>query len=92
MLDVPLNNDYCFDNVFFINMSQSHNQDFLSQDFLSQDFLSQDFIDIFIVLALSMFSLICSTLFVSNCVYKKMVDEFVTIYNSISMILIFINF
>jgi hypothetical protein len=82
MLDVPLNNDYCFDNVFFINMSQSHNQDFLSQDFLSQDFLSQDFIDIFIVLALSMFSLICSTLFVSNCVYKKMVDEFVTIYNS----------
>jgi hypothetical protein len=85
MLDVPLNNDYCFDNVFFINMSQSQDflsQDFLSQDFLSQDFLSQDFINIFIVLALSMFSLICSTLFVSNCVYKKMVDEFVTIYNS----------
>lgn len=70
MLDVPLNNDYCFDNVFFSNMSQS------------QDILSQDFIDIFIVLALSVFSLICSTLFVSNCVYKKMVDEFVTIYNS----------
>ena len=72
MLHVPLTNDYCFDNVFFINMSQSHNQ----------DFFSQDFIDIFIVLALSVFSLICSTLFVSNCVYKKMVDEFVTIYNS----------
>jgi hypothetical protein len=74
MLDVPLSNDYCFDNVFFMNMSHSHSQ--------SQDFLSQDFIDIFIVMALSMFSLICSTLFVSNCVYKKMVDEFVTIYNS----------
>lgn len=70
MLDVPLNNHYCFDNVFFSNMSHS------------QDILSQDFIDIFIVLALSVFSLICSTLFVSNCVYKKMVDEFVTIYNS----------
>lgn len=77
MLDVPLNNDYCFDNVFFINMSQSQ-----SQDLLSQDIFSQDLIDIFIVLALSVFSLICSTLFVSNCVYKKMVDEFVTIYNS----------
>jgi hypothetical protein len=72
MLDVPLTNDYCFDNIFFINMSQSHNQ----------DFFSQDFIDIFIVMALSVFSLICSTLFVSNCVYKKMVNEFVTIYNS----------
>jgi hypothetical protein len=82
MLDVPLTNDYCFDNVFFINMSQSHNQDFLSQDLFSQDLFSQDFIDIFIVMALSVFSLICSTLFVSNCVYKKMVDEFVTIYNS----------
>jgi len=74
MLDVPLTNDYCFDNVFFMNMSHSHSH--------SQDFLSQDFIDIFIVLGLSVFSLICSTLFVSNCVYKKMVDEFVTIYNS----------
>ena len=96
MLDVPLSNDYCFDNVFFMNMSQSyshsHSQDFFSQaifcqDFFSQnifcqDFFSQDFIDIFIVLALSVFSLICSTLFVSNCVYKKMIDEFVTIYNS----------
>jgi hypothetical protein len=81
MLDVPLTNDYCFDNVFFINMSQSQSQSH-NQDFFSQDFLSQDFIDIFIVLALSVFSLICSTLFVSNCVYKKMVDEFVTIYNS----------
>jgi len=74
MLDVPLSNDYCFDNVLFMNMSQSQSQ--------SQDFFSQDFIDIFIVLGLSVFSLICSTLFVSNCVYKKMVDEFVTIYNS----------
>ena len=74
MLDVPLTNDYCFDNVLFMNMSQSQSH--------SQDFFSQDFIDIFIVLALSVFSLICSTLFVSNCVYKKMVDEFVTIYNS----------
>lgn len=72
MLDVPLNNDYCFDNVFFSNMGQSQ----------SQDLLSQDFIDIFIVLALSVFSLICSTLFVSNCVYKKMINGFVTIYNS----------
>ena len=76
MLDVPLSNDYCFDNVFFMNTSHIHSHSH------SQDFLSQDFIDIFIVMALSVFSLICSTLFVSNCVYKKMVDEFVTIYNS----------
>jgi hypothetical protein len=117
MLDVPLSNDYCFDNVFCMNMSHSRNQDLISQslfsqdlisqalfsqdligqdlisqalfsqdlisqDLISQDLISQDLIDIFIVLSLSVFSLICSTLFVSNCVYKKMVNEFVTIYNS----------
>jgi hypothetical protein len=72
MLDLPLTNDYCFDNIFFMNMSLSH----------SQAIFCQDCIDIFIVMTLSVFSLFCSTLFVSNCVYKKMVDEFVTIYNS----------
>ena len=77
MLDVPLSNDYCFDNVFCMNMSHSRNQ-----DLIGQALISQDLIDIFIVLSLSVFSLICSTLFVSNCVYKKMVNEFVTIYNS----------
>jgi len=82
MLDVPSNNDYCFDNVFFMNMSYCYSQDFFSQNIFCQDFFSHDFINIFIVMALSVFSLICSTLFVSNCVYKKMVDEFVTIYNS----------
>lgn len=82
MLDVPSNNDYCFDNVFFMNMSYCYSQDFFCQNIFCQDFFSHDFIDIFIVMALSVFSLICLTLFVSNCVYKKMVDEFVTIYNS----------
>ena len=43
---------------------------------------SNDFIDILIVMGVSVFSLICSTLFVSNCVYKKMINGFVEIYNS----------
>ena len=33
-------------------------------------------------MGVSVFSLICSTLFVSNCVYKKMINGFVEIYNS----------
>ena len=71
MLDIALYNEYCFDS-----------KDLLSQDLLGQDLLSQDLLDILIVMAISVFSLICSTLFVSNCVYKKMVNEFVEIYNS----------
>ena len=67
MLDYALYYDYCFDNI-------SHSQDFLSH--------SNDFIDILIVMGVSVFSLICSTLFVSNCVYKKMINGFVEIYNS----------
>lgn len=72
MLDIASYNEYCIDKVFLMNMSQSQ----------SQDIFSQDFYDILIVMAISGFSLICSTLFVSNCVYKKMINGFVTIYNS----------
>ena len=67
MLDYALYYDYCFDNI-------SHSNDFISH--------SNDFIDILIVMGVSVFSLICSTLFVSNCVYKKMINGFVEIYNS----------
>ena len=67
MLDYALYNQYCFDNT-------SHSNDFLSH--------SNDFFDILIVMGVSVFSFICSTLFVSNCVYKKMIDGFVELYNS----------
>jgi hypothetical protein len=79
MLDIPLyyeyciDNEYCIDTVFLMNMSHSHS---------SKDLFGKDLIDIFIVMGVSMFSLICSTLFVSNCVYKKMINEFVELYNS----------
>ena len=49
-----------------MNMSHSHS---------SKDLFGKDLIDIFIVMGVSMFSLICSTLFVSNYVYKKMINE-----------------
>ena len=74
MLDYALYYDYCFDNMSHSNDFLSHSQDFMSH--------SNDFIDILIVMGVSVFSLICSTLFVSNCVYKKMINGFVEIYNS----------
>jgi hypothetical protein len=47
------------------------------------DELTRDFYqDIAIVIGVFMFSLIFSTLFISNCVYKKMIDEFVEKYNN----------
>ena len=81
MLDYALYYDYCFDNISHSNDFLSHSNDFLSH---SQDFMSHsnDFIDILIVMGVSVFSLICSTLFVSNYVYKKMINGFVEIYNS----------
>jgi hypothetical protein len=45
------------------------------------DLVSQDIVEITIVLFVLMFSLILSTLFVSNCVYKTMINEFVEKYN-----------
>lgn len=59
--------------VSVYNQNQVHGQCFYE---------SNDLIEITLVAAVFMFSLVLSTLFVSNCVYKTMVNEFVEKYNS----------
>ena len=64
--------------VSVYNQNQVHGQCFYE----SNDSISNDLIEITLVAAVFMFSLVLSTLFVSNCVYKTMVNEFVEKYNS----------
>ena len=70
-------------NVEQINNSSYNQIQVFGQCFHeSNDLFSNDLIEITIVAAVFMFSLIFSTLFVSNCVYKTMINEFVEKYNS----------